>query len=381
MANVFHLPDLGEGIPEAEIHQWHVKVGDVVEMDAVLASMETAKAVVDVPAPFSGTITALHGKPGDIIHTGEPLVSYDGTDETRHTTSASATTTPPSTTPSTPTIQQRDSDLIKTLPAVRVLATHLGVDLAEVQGTGTEGMITPEDVKHAAAIAQPHPNNDAIPDGFTALTSVRRQMAQAMTRSHTHVVPVTLVDDANISAWVQSGDITARVVRAIVSACQQEPALNAWLTDNAAARQCHSQVDLGIAMDTADGLFVPVLRNANTLTATAIRDGIQQLKQTVANRSIAPDLLRDPTITLSNFGMFAGRYATPIVVPPTVAIIATGRLYTTLQQTQNGKIEQQHLLPLSITVDHRACTGGEAARFLKAMLADLSRRSAAKPDT
>ncbi len=378
---IFQLPDLGEGIPEAEIHQWHVNVGDTIDADTVLVSMETAKAVVDVPAPFSGTIATLHGNPGDIIHTGNPLVSYTTTDpsiiENEHKQQVVAAQQTASPTTSVQTNAPRDHHLIQTLPAVRVLATHLGVDLTTVNGTGVDGMITPDDVKQAAAIntTQQTHSSAKIPDSFEPVRGVRRQMAQTMTVSHNNIVPVTLVDDADLTQWDANNDITVRVVRAIVFACQQEPALNAWFDGNAMARQCHFHIDLGIAIDSDEGLFVPILRHADSLSNENIRTGINELKHDVKNRSIAPELLRDPTITLSNFGVFAGRYATPVVVPPTVAIIATGRIYTTLQQGLNGSTYQQRLLPLSVTVDHRACTGGEVARFLQALLTDLHKKS------
>ena len=206
------------------------------------------------------------------------------------------------------------------------------------------------------------------------LKGVRRNMARVMADAHANVMPTTLVDDADLHAWIGKQDITARLVRAIVAACKDVPALNAWFDGNNLTRTLHPQVDIGIAVDTDDGLFVPALRNADVLDANGVRAAIKRLRTQVEDRSIPASELSGHTISLSNFGMFAGRYATPVVVPPTVAIVGAGKLGFDVVAVMGG-IEVHRRLPLSLTFDHRACTGGEAARFLKAMLDDLARPS------
>ena len=377
--SIFHLPDLGEGLPDAQIHEWHVKEGDFIETDTVLISMETAKAVVEVPAPFSGKVIKCCGQVGDVLDTGDPLVEYEVVGQIKdkpaepETETKTTTSTNQTMASSQVGAQKRDTTLIRTLPMVRVLASQLNVDLATIKGTGQDGLITPEDVKRAANITTDPTiaKKPSVPAGFEPMKGVRRTMAQAMALSHSQICPVTLFDDADLTHWEAGNDITIRVIRAIVQACKQEPALNAWFDGDSLSRQCHDNVNLGIAMDSDAGLFVPVLHHVNSLSAGDIRQQINQFKADVKSRKIAPNSLRDPTITLSNFGVFAGRYATPIVVPPTVAIIATGCIHTTLQYNADKTIYQQRLLPLSLTVDHRACTGGETARFLKAVLEDL----------
>jgi pyruvate dehydrogenase E2 component (dihydrolipoamide acetyltransferase) len=165
--------------------------------------------------------------------------------------------------------------------------------------------------------------------------------------------------------------VTARLVRGIVMACKASPALNAWFDGEKLMRTLHPQVDIGIAVDTDDGLFVPVLRNADLLDARGVRDGVNRLRAQVQDRSIAVSELSGHTISLSNFGMFAGRYATPVVVPPSVTIVAAGRARHQITPVIGG-FESRKVIPLSLTFDHRACTGGEAARFLRAMLDDLA---------
>ena len=214
---------------------------------------------------------------------------------------------------------------------------------------------------------------DAVASGQPEqLKGVRRNMARVMADAHAKVVPTTLVDDADLHAWIGKQDITARLIRAIVTACRTVPALNAWFDGEALAVTRHPQVDVGIAVDTDDGLFVPALRNADMLDARGIREGINRLRAQVEERTIPASELSGYTISLSNFGMFAGRYATPVVVPPCVAIVAAGRARFQLTPVMGG-VETHKVIPLSVTFDHRACTGGEAARFLRVLIDDLAR--------
>ncbi len=196
-------------------------------------------------------------------------------------------------------------------------------------------------------------------------------MARVMADAHAKVVPTTLNDDADVQAWSPRNDLTARLVRALVSACKAVPAMNAWFDGGTLTRTLHPHVDVGIAVDTDDGLFVPALRNADLLDARGIREGVNRLRAQVEDRSIAASELSGYTISLSNFGMFAGRYATPVVVPPCVAIVAAGRARMQMTPVANGS-EAHKVIPLSVTFDHRVATGGEAARFLRAMLDDLA---------
>jgi pyruvate dehydrogenase E2 component (dihydrolipoamide acetyltransferase) len=203
------------------------------------------------------------------------------------------------------------------------------------------------------------------------LKGVRRNMARVMAAAHAQVVPTTLTDDADIHAWTPGNDITVRLIRAIVRACKTVPALNAWFDGDNLTRTLHPQVDIGIAVDTDDGLFVPALRNADVLDAAGIRQSVDRLRAQVMDRSIPSSELSGYTISLSNFGMFAGKYATPVIVPPCVAILAAGRGRHQLVPVIGG-IETHRIIPLSLTFDHRAATGGEAARFLRAVLDDLA---------
>ncbi|ABA57922.1 Pyruvate/2-oxoglutarate dehydrogenase complex dihydrolipoamide acyltransferase (E2) component-like enzyme [Nitrosococcus oceani ATCC 19707] len=374
MNRIFKLPDLGEGLTEAEIVEWHVKIGDEIQVDQPLVAVETAKAIVDIPSPHQGRIGKLYGETGDFIQVDDPLVEFE----------TKGAQPPPERREDTGTVVgkvEAGKEIvretatrvgqapagIKATPAVRALAHRLDVDLSIVTPTGADSMITAADIQRVAKIL-------AEVGPLEPLRGVRRAMARTMASAHGEVVPVTVNDDADIQAWRPEEDITLRLIRAIVTACQAEPALNAWYDSHAIGRRVLKKIDLGIAVDTSDGLFVPVLRDAGSRDPHDLRQGLNAIKQGVRERKLPPEELRGYTFTLSNFGPFGGRYANPVVVPPTVAILGAGRTREAVVPIQ-GKLEIHRLLPLSLTFDHRAVTGGEAARFLMVAIEDLEKTS------
>ncbi|MBA3564422.1 MAG: 2-oxo acid dehydrogenase subunit E2, partial [Gammaproteobacteria bacterium] len=206
------------------------------------------------------------------------------------------------------------------------------------------------------------------------LRGPRRAMAQSMGRSRDEVMPCTIFDDADVHAWTQGQDITARLVRAIAAGCRAEPGLNAFFDAEAASRRLMDRIDLAMAVDTPDGLIVPVLRDIENKNAREIREDLNAIKEATRQRKVAPEDMRDFTITLSNFGMLAGRYATPVIVVPTVAILGTGGVRHDVVPVMGG-IEVHKRIPLSLTFDHRCVTGGEACRFLAAAIENLGQPS------
>lgn len=371
--NIFNLPDLGEGLPDAEIHEWFVKEGDKVSLDQPLVSMETAKAVVDVPCPQDGIIAKLFGKPGDVIKTGEPLVAFKAEESVRIDKGTVVGNLEESNDTSEDNFiigtSQSQTARIKTTPAVRLLAKKLAVDLNSIKGSGEHGLIRREDVEAAA-----NPKTK-LEEGYEPLRGVRRAMLNSMMQSHQEIVPVSIFDEADIESWQNGSDITIRLIRAIISACKEEPALNAWFDSTQGAVKLSKEVNLGLAMDNKEGLFVPVIHDAAHYSDEQLRKTINAYKQEVNDRSLAAEKFKGATITLSNFGKFAGRFASPIIVPPMVAILAVGRLYQAAVVT-NGKVEVHRLLPLSLSFDHRAVTGGEATRFLGAVIKSLQNEQA-----
>lgn len=466
----FHLPDLGEGLPDATIVEWLVAEGATVRLDEPLVSMETAKAVVEVPSPYSGKLVKRHGGAGDVIATGAALAEFELDPNLPQRSEAESTGhhhAPPPKAAAEPVkgagapapdhqrvvASDEGGEIaageagdradegtvvgamessgrvhaeqatrvggVRAVPAVRALAKKLGVDLARVAPSGADGVVTLKDVKDAAAAgtaklgavaaaaapaparppvaagavpaAAPTPRPEAerttlsaagrpmrtTPPGVGAsgqpeqLKGVRRNMARVMAAAHAQVVPTTLCDDADIHAWLPGSDVTVRLIRSLVRACKAVPALNAWFDGENLTRTLHPHVDIGIAVDTEDGLFVPALRNADVLDAPGLRAAVNRLRTQVEERSLPADELKGYTISLSNFGVFAGRYATPVVVPPCVAIVAAGKGRHQMTPVMGG-FESHRVIPISLTFDHRAATGGEAARFLKAMLDDLA---------
>lgn len=441
----FRLPDLGEGLPDATVVEWHVPIGGTVGLDDPLVSMETAKAVVDVPSPFSGKLVSVAGDAGAVVITGSVLATFeidpnaaqrseavgmpahhgagahDAKPEIKNQKSAEEPRLgEPEADTETVEIKEDSGTVVgamvssdsvhteqavsvggvKAMPAVRALARKLRVDLSRVRGTGADGLITLKDVQSfadnpsaapAAPVAAPAPSAAADRTAISAagkpmrtqppskdvqygqptpVAGVRRNMARIMASAHEQVVLTTIVDDADIHGWVGKQDITSRLVRAIVAACKEEPSLNAWFDGEALTRTLHPHVDLGVAVDSPDGLFVPVLRDAQHQTPDGIKKSIKRLREDVMDRSIPAELLKGATISLSNFGKFAGRYATPIVVPPMVAIVGAGKVSHDVVAVMGG-VEVHRRVPLSLSFDHRACTGGEAARFLHALIKDL----------
>jgi pyruvate dehydrogenase E2 component (dihydrolipoamide acetyltransferase) len=373
-----------------------VAVGDRIEVDQPMVAMETAKAVVEVPAPFAGIVAALHGKPGDTIATGAPLVDFQSDTAEGAADSGVAQGGVVGHMPETDEIiassgtaqnARASGRRTRVLPAVREVAQKLGVDIEALRGNGAGGVVTLDDVL-AAKTAVPYAANTAMAVNapsvmrpnvnltetgeLEVLRSLRRAMAQSMAVSRDSVMECTVFDDADIEGWKPGGDYTGRLLRAISEGCRAEPGLNAWFDGASQGRRVFQPIHVGIAVDTPEGLLVPVIRDVGNRDAAQLRAEVNRLKTGARDRSLAPADLKDFTIMLSNFGVMAGRYATPVVVPPAVAILGSGRIVRDVVATERG-IEAHRRIPLSLTFDHRCVTGGEAVRFLAAVIRDLEK--------
>ena len=364
----FRLPDLGEGLQQAEVSAWHVRENDDVAVDQPLLSVETEKALVEIPSPRAGKIKRLLAKTGDLLPVGGALVEFaDGSDE-RAEAGTVVGRLDTNAAPMRDGVATGDGAAVparvRAAPAVRALAQRLNVDLAIVTPTGPNDTVTAKDVERVSRILK-----EVGP--LEMLRGVRRAMARSMSQAHAEVAPVTVNDDADLHAW-WGGDqlLMLRLIRAIAAGCKVEPALNAWYDGKAVGRRVLESIHLGVAVDTPDGLFVPVLRDVGRRTPEDLRAGLERLRHDVVARTIPPEELRGYTFILSNFGTFGGRYANPIVQPPTVAILGAGRVRDEVVAA-GGQPAVHPILPLSLTIDHRAVTGGEATRFLSAVIADL----------
>ena len=379
--NIFKLPDLGEGLPDAIIREWHVKEGDAVKKDQPIVSMETAKALVDVPAPFDAKIEKLFGNVNDTIETGKPLIGFEGESnepekkDTGTVVGKIETSEKIISNAQFSTTGTISHSSIKATPAIRALARKLHVDLSKIKFSGER--ITAADVEKAAtqqspAAATPIAKKWAS-ENWEPLSNVKRAMVLSMTQSHSDIVPVTVIDDADIHAWQDKQDITVRVIRAIITACKTQPELNAWFDGSNMRMQKQEKINLGLALDMPHGLYVPVIKDIENCSDEQLRETIEKFKTQAQKKSIAQADLRDATIVLSNFGAIAGKYANPIILPPTVAIIGVGKISKTVVAEEDGTLAAHRVIPLSLTVDHRAITGGEAVRFLGAMISALSK--------
>lgn len=363
--SVFKLPDLGEGLAEAEIQAWSVVVGDTVKQGETLLEVETDKAIVDIPSPHDGEIVELCVAVGDIVPVNSPLCVFAGGATDSGDTDAFARKDQGSV---VGRMQARQDDKQKTrterpraLPAVRALARRQGIDLQDLSPSGQHGEVTRADVENAAS-------GPAGP--MTPLKGVRRAMARKMTIAHRDVADVTVTEDADIGDWSGKQDITLRLLRAICQGVKAEPALNAWYDGPSCSRRLIETIDVAIAVDTTEGLFTPVLRDVANRNLADVREGLNRLKVDVLARSIPLEEMRGYSITLSNYGIWGGLYSDPIVAPPSVAILGAGRIRDRVVASE-GKPLVRPVMPLSLTVDHRCVTGGEATRFLMTVVADL----------
>lgn len=404
----FILPDLGEGVHEAEIISWKVKPGDRVEEHQTLAEMETDKALVEVPSPWSGVIEKLHGKEGEIVAVGSVLVSYEADNgevvtepriEEPKTESEDAGTVV-GTVESSFTVSDRftrrdhqeqvadGSGKALATPAVRRVARELGMDINEIPGTGRGGRVTVGDV-HAytgsetaqptvAAAAPPVPiSTDGVAKRIP-MRGVRRKIAEALDRSIRTAVHFTLVDEADVTALDAKRHEYAAVIGAklsflpfiVIAVCRalkEHPSLNANVDDQRQEILLKSVINLGIAVDTEHGLMVPVISNADALGIAQIEGAVADVAKRCRDRSIPREELVGGTFTISNAGSLGGMFSTPIINYPEVAILAVGRAKERVL-VNDGKFYAGKVMPLSISCDHRVVDGAECARFLNTLM-------------
>jgi pyruvate dehydrogenase E2 component (dihydrolipoamide acetyltransferase) len=361
---VFRVPDLGEGLQEVEVLAWHVAAGDRVVGGQPLLTVETEKSVVDVASPRAGTVAALLARAGERLAVGAPLLEFANGVGTVDRGAVVGELPAPQ--PQEPRAAlAAPPGAVRASPAVRALAKQLGVDLAAVRATGVEGTIRADDVERARGAA--------VEAGVTVepLRGVRLAMARNMARAHAEVVPATVMDEAD-AEWPAGTDVLVRVIRAVAAAAGRAPALNAWFDAARGERRLFARVDLGIAVQTEEGLFVPVLRDAGARDDSALRAEVERLRGGVRARSLAPEEFRGATFTLSSFGPLGGRFAALVIVPPQVAILGAGRIESRVVAC-DGAPAVRRRMPLSLSFDHRVVTGGEAAQFLGAARAELER--------
>jgi 2-oxoisovalerate dehydrogenase E2 component (dihydrolipoyl transacylase) len=383
---LFLLPDLGEGLEDAEVVSWRVSEGDPVELNQTLVEVNTAKALVEIPAPWEGVIEKLHAADGDVVKVGEPLVSIrveGDKEEEEQKPKRTAVLVGYGVEEEEPALAplERASDRppregpVATSPPVRRLAKELGVDLAAVKGTGPEGRVTREDV---TKVAQATPERERAPgDERMPVKGVRRLVAEKMARSAReipHVTTFLTVDASHLEAF--RGELESQlgtrvtalpiIVRAFVEIMGEHRSLNASFDPDAHEIILRGDVHVGIAADTERGLLVPVVRRADQLGIGELAAEITRLVQAARAGRSKPEELTGGTVTVTNVGSFGAESGTPIINFPESSILAIG-VIEPRALVVDGEVEARPAVTLSLTFDHRVLDGAEAGRALKAL--------------
>ena len=387
MLREFKFPDVGEGIAEGEIVHWLVKEGDWIEEDQDLVQVETDKAVITLHSPFTGKIEKLYGKEGEVIKVGALLTTVQDGGE--------AAPAPQSEKTDSGTVvgslgEEKEIEIVRSVlatPAVRALAKQMKLDLAEVKGTGPGGRITKEDVERAAEkIAEPP---GAAADTYgpvekVSLRGLRRTVAKRMAEASKRVAAVTLWEDADITELEQLRAEEKKraeakgvkltylpfLIKASLAALKAHPYFNATLDEDAEEIVLKKYYNIGIAVDTSDGLMVFVIKEADRKSLLDLAIEGAALAEKARDRKIDLAELRGSTFTITNYGVVGVSYGTPIINHPEVAILGMGRI-ADRPVALNGQIVVRKIMPLSLAFDHRVIDGVEAGRFLNVVIQHL----------
>jgi pyruvate/2-oxoglutarate dehydrogenase complex dihydrolipoamide acyltransferase (E2) component len=361
MAYEFKLPDLGEGLTVGEVARWLVAEGQEVAEDEPLVEIQTDKTTVEVPSPAAGVVTRILVEEGKVVPVGTVLVviGADGAEPVSEQSPKSASGTEPQ----TPT---RPGEPVRATPLVRRIARELGVDLASLSGSGTGGRITEADVRGAAGeqVAQSHKLSEGRRE---PLRGVRRLVAEHMARAHREVPAVTWVEECDFSR-IDLKLLVPTVLKACAAALQEYPELNARLDGDAIVYL--DRYDLGVAVQTEQGLVVPVVRDCATRSIHELRAEVDRLAEAARGGKLKPEELRGSTFTVTSAGKIAGLFQTPIVNHPEVAILSVGRV-ADRPVVRDGEVVTAPVGYVSVTFDHRVIDGARAAEFGLAVIRRL----------
>jgi pyruvate dehydrogenase E2 component (dihydrolipoamide acetyltransferase) len=418
MRYIFKFPDIGEGLDEGIIAEWYVEKGAQVEMGQPLVKMETDKVVTDIPSPKTGTIAALYGRVGETVHVGSPLVEFDIPGGER--TEAAEVATKPAFVP----VEEEGGAVVGTLevadnsaylpasgeagipadrienagpkpralatPVARAMARELGVDIDLVTGTGPAGRVTKADIelyvtrKNVKRDTEDVTRNESLVE-IRPLSQMRKVIARNMIQSKHNAAHMTVFDEVEVTELIRIRtkykeqfakdglklSYLPFILKATALALQDHPVLNAELDLDQSRMIYKKYYNLGIAVDTEEGLVVPVVRNVDRLTIRDITRAINQITEKARNRSLILEDMKDGTFTLTNFGSIGGQFAVPVINYPQAGILGIGRLVEK-PVVKSGAVVPGTLLPLSLSVDHRMVDGGEVARFLNRLMEYLS---------
>lgn len=360
MARAFTLPDLGEGLTEGEVYRWLVAEGQHVREDESLVEIQTDKATVDIPSPWEGTVLRILVPEGEIVPVGTELVLIGEPGEAVPEAAPAVPAGPAAAAAAAPAAPAAVGRVSAT-PLVRKIAQELGVDLSTVDGTGPGGRITEENV-HAAA------SRDVRPEGRREkLRGVRRVVAEHMARAHAEVPAVTWVEECDFE-YVDLSKLVATVIKACADSLPDYPELNARLEGDEIVYL--DRYDFGVAVQTDQGLVVPVVRGVDGMSVDEIHVEAARLAEGAREGTLRPEELRDSTFTITSGGKLAGLLQTPIVNHPEVAILSVGRIEPR-PVVRDGEIVVRNVGTIALSFDHRVIDGLRAAGFGLAVIARL----------
>jgi pyruvate dehydrogenase E2 component (dihydrolipoamide acetyltransferase) len=420
MQYIFNFPDIGEGLDEGTIAEWYVVKGQQIRSGDALVRMETDKVVTDIPSPKTGTIVAVYGKPGDVVHVGSPLVEIEiegvfgkeAIEEVKKEIQTMAIDEGPAGVVGTIEIAGNNAylpasdegvipekkEIIKkqkkvlATPVARAMAKEMNIDINEVSGTGTDGRVMSGDIqKYSVTNKKAIPSKVTLPldpvseeDTYENLSQIRKTIARNMAASKRNAVHMTVHEEIDIAELIRIREkyktiyeqknikltYLPFIIKATAKALQQHKVLNAQLDLENNRIIYKNAINIGFAADTAEGLVVPVIRNADKLSISEIALQLQELTEKAKNRKITVDDMKNGTFTITNYGSIGGIFASPVINYPQSGILGVGRILKK-PVVKNDQIVIGNILPVSLAVDHRIVDGGEVTRFLKKIIGYL----------
>lgn len=399
MAFVFNFPDVGEGIHEGRVVEWLVAEGDAIAEDQAMLKVETDKAVVELPSPHTGTVLRLHAAADATIFVGDALVTIGAVGEelpedgpAADGASAAADPAPVAIETGVPVAPKVGGRRPLATPRTRALARKLGVDLGQIAGSGSGGRITDEDVQRAADGGGMAPSAPAVPtapagvvaataDGEVErvpITHLRKTIANAMRASKHNAAHVTHVDEADVTDLVSHYRRAKPVIeertgvrftllpffiKALVATLEKYPIFNASVDEERQEILFKKYYNIGVAVETPEGLIVPVLRDADRKDMVELAAEVTDKAERARSRELTLDEIRGGSCTLTNIGPLGGVFATPIINQPELAIVGLHAIKER-PEVVDGEIAIRKMMYLSISFDHRYIDGAEAARFM-----------------
>ncbi|PKP27321.1 MAG: hypothetical protein CVU06_02435 [Bacteroidetes bacterium HGW-Bacteroidetes-22] len=421
MRYIFNFPDIGEGLDEGTIAEWYVQKGQKIESGQPLVNMETDKVVTDIPSPKSGTIVAVYGKVGETIHVGSPLVEIEIEGINGAAAQEEALKTEPiaeegagvvgtmevagnnaylpssneglDTKPATGIKDGRPDKKALATPVARAMARDLSVDINKVTGTGQGGRVTTHDIEKFISKAQttaPPPlatvaaTNASPRMEYEPLSQIRKTIAKNMIQSKHNAAHMTVFDEVEVAELIRVREkfkpVLAKeniklsflpfVLKAVAMALKYHKTLNSQMDIDNNRMIYKRYYNLGIAVDTEDGLVVPVIRDVDKLSVGEIAARLNEISEKARNRKLTLDDMKDGTFTITNYGSIGGQFAVPVINYPQAAILGVGRMVQK-PWIKNDEMVKGNVIPLSLSVDHRIVDGGEVARFLNRVMGYL----------